>query len=76
MVDALQMAIARRKAVLQGWCTTPTGEFQYTSLSFGKCLEDEELVPSMGWVGTTQVGKAYAAVEAAVRGSRRRVWKE
>jgi putative transposase len=26
-------------------------EVQYTSLSFGKRLEDEGFLPSMGWVG-------------------------
>jgi putative transposase len=50
VVDALQMAIARRKPAL-GLVHRSDRGAQYTSLSFGKRLEDEEFVPSMGRVG-------------------------
>jgi putative transposase len=50
VVDALQMAIARRKPA-PGLVHHSDRGAQYTSLSFGKRLEDEELVPSMGRVG-------------------------
>jgi putative transposase len=53
VVDALQMAIARRKPS-PGLVHHSDRGVQYTSLSFGKRLEDEGLVPSMG-----QVGSAY-----------------
>ncbi len=50
VVDALQMAIARRKPA-PGLVHHSDRGVQYTSLSFGKRLEDEELLPSMGRVG-------------------------
>lgn len=53
VVDALQMAIARRKPE-PGLVHHSDRGVQYTSLFFGKQLEDEGLVPSMG-----QVGSAY-----------------
>jgi len=53
VVDALQMAIARRKPS-PGLVHHSDRGVQYTSLSFGKRLEDEGLVPSMG-----QMGSAY-----------------
>jgi putative transposase len=49
--DALRMAIARRKPA-PGLVHHSDRGVQYTSLSFGKKLEDEGLVPSMGRVGT------------------------
>ena len=52
VVDALQMAIARRKKPAPGLVHHPDRGVQYTSLSFGKRLEDEGLVPSMGPVGS------------------------
>jgi putative transposase len=51
VVDALQMAIARRKPAPGLVHHSDTG-VQYTSLSFGKRLEDEGFVPSMGRVGS------------------------
>jgi transposase InsO family protein len=51
VVDALQMAIARRKPA-PGLVHHSDRGVQYTSLSFGKRLEDEELLPSMGRVGS------------------------
>jgi len=51
VVDALQMAIARRKPA-PGLVHHSDRVVQCTSLSFGKRLEDEGLVPSMGWVGS------------------------
>jgi putative transposase len=51
VVDALQMAIARRKPS-PGLVHHSDRGVQYTSLSFGKRLEDEGLVPSMGRVGS------------------------
>ena len=51
VVNALQMAIARRKPA-PGLVHHSDRGVQYTSLSFGKRLEDEGLVPSMGQVGT------------------------
>ena len=53
VVDALQMAIARRKPA-PGLVHHSDRGVQYTSLSLGKRLEDEGLIPSMG-----QVGSAY-----------------
>jgi len=52
VVDALQMAIARRKPAPPGLVHHSDRGVQYTSLSFGERLEDEELVPSMGRVGS------------------------
>ena len=52
VVDALQMAIARRKPS-PGLVHHSDGGVQYTSLSFGKRLEDEGLLPSMGRVGSS-----------------------
>lgn len=51
VVDALQMAIARRKPA-PGVVHHSDRGVQYTSLSFGKRLEDEGLLPSMGRVGS------------------------
>jgi putative transposase len=51
VVDALQMAIARRKPSPRLVHHSDRG-VQYTSLSFGKRLEDEGLLPSMGRVGS------------------------
>ena len=51
VVDALQMAIARRKPA-PGLVHHSDRGVQYTSLSFGKRLEDEGLVPSMGRAGS------------------------
>jgi putative transposase len=50
VVDALQMAIARRKPAAPGLVHHSDRGIQYTSLSFGKRLEDEGAVPSMGRV--------------------------
>ena len=47
VIDALQMAIARRKPA-PGLVHHSDRGVQYTSLSFGKKLGDESLVPSMG----------------------------
>jgi putative transposase len=51
VVDALQMAIARRKPS-PGLVHHSDRGVQYTSLAFGKRLEDEGLLPSMGRVGS------------------------
>jgi putative transposase len=51
VVDALQMAIARRKPA-PGLVHHSDRGAQYTSLSFGKRLEDKGLVPSMGRSGS------------------------
>jgi putative transposase len=51
VVEALQMAIARRKPA-PGLVHHSDRGVQYTSLSFGKRLEDEGLVPSMGRLGS------------------------
>jgi putative transposase len=51
VVDALQMAIARRKPA-PGLVHHSDRGVQYTSLSFGKRLEDEGFVASMGRVGS------------------------
>ena len=51
VVDALQMAIARRKPS-PGLVHHSDRGVPYTSLSFGKRLEDEGLLPSMGRVGS------------------------
>jgi putative transposase len=51
VVEALQMAITRRKPA-PGLVHHSDRGVQYTSLSFGKRLEDEGLVPSMGRVGS------------------------
>jgi putative transposase len=51
VVDALQMAIARRKPA-PGLVHHSDRGVQYTSLSFSKRLEDEGLLPSMGRVGS------------------------
>jgi len=51
VIDALQMAIARRKPT-PGVVHHSDRGVQYTSLSFGKRLEDEGVVPSMGRVGS------------------------
>lgn len=51
VVEALQMAIARRKPA-PGLVHHSDRGVQYTSLSFGKRLEDEGLVPSMGRGGS------------------------
>ncbi len=51
VVDALQMAITRRKPA-PGLVHHSDRGVQYTSLSFGKRLEDEGLLPSMGRAGS------------------------
>jgi putative transposase len=51
VIGALQMAIARRKPS-PGLVHHSDRGVQYTSLSFGKRLEDEGLLPSMGRVGS------------------------
>ena len=51
VVDALQMAIARRKPA-PGLVHHSDRAVQYTSLSLGKKLADEGLVPSMGRLGS------------------------
>jgi putative transposase len=51
VVDALQMAIARRKPA-PGLVHHSDRGVQYTSLSFCKRLEDEGLLPSMSRVGS------------------------
>jgi putative transposase len=51
VVDALQMAIARRKPA-PGLVHHSDRGVQYTSLSFGKRLEDGGLLPSMGRAGS------------------------
>ncbi len=51
VVDALQMAIARRKPA-PGLVHHSDRGVQYTSLSFGKRLEDQGVLPSMGRVGS------------------------
>ena len=51
VVDALQMAIARRKPS-PGLVHHSDQGVQYTSVSFGKRLEDEGLLPSMGRAGS------------------------
>ena len=51
VIDALQMAIARRKPS-PGLVHPSDRGVQYTSLSFGKRLEDEGLLPSMGRAGS------------------------
>jgi putative transposase len=51
VIDALQMAIARRRPS-PGLVHHSDRGVQYTSLSFGKRLEDEGLLPSMGRVGS------------------------
>jgi putative transposase len=51
VVDALQMAIARRKPS-PGLVHHSDRGVQYTSLFFGKRLEDEGFLPSMGRVGS------------------------
>jgi putative transposase len=50
VVDALQMAIARRKPA-PGLVHHSDRGVQYTSLSFSERLKDEGLLPSMGRVG-------------------------
>ncbi len=52
VVDALQMVIARRKPTTPGLVRHSDRGVQYTSLSFAKRLEEEDLVPSMGRVGS------------------------
>jgi len=51
VIDTLQMAIARRKPA-PGLVHHSYRRVQYTSLSFGKRLEDGGLVPSMGQAGS------------------------
>jgi putative transposase len=51
VVDALQMAIARRKPS-PGLVHHSDRGVQYTSLTFSKRLKDEGLLPSMGRVGS------------------------
>jgi putative transposase len=52
VVDALQMAIARRMRA-PGLVHHSDRGVQYTSLSFGKRLEGKGLLPSMGRAGST-----------------------
>jgi putative transposase len=52
VVDALRMAITRRKPAPGLLVHHSDRGVQYTSLSFGKRLDDEGLVPSMGRVGS------------------------
>jgi putative transposase len=51
VIDALQMAIWRRKPQA-GLIHHSDQGVQYTSLSFGKQLEEADIVPSMGSVGS------------------------
>jgi len=51
VADALAMAISRRKPA-PGLVHHSDRGVQYTSLSFGKRLEEQSLVPSMGRVGS------------------------
>ncbi len=51
VVDALQMALWRRKPAA-GLVHHSDQGVQYTSLSFGKRLEETGIVPSMGSVGS------------------------
>src|SRR4051812_41166194 len=51
VLDALQMAIWRRKPQA-GLIHHSDQEVQYTSLPFGKQLEEADIVPSMGSVGS------------------------
>jgi putative transposase len=51
VIDALRMTIARRKPA-PGLVHHSDRGVQYTSLSFGKKLKEEGLVPSMGRVGS------------------------
>jgi putative transposase len=51
VVDALQMAICRRKPA-PGLIHHSDQGVQYTALSFGKRLEEVGIVPSMGRVGS------------------------
>ena len=51
VVDALQMALWRRKPAA-GLIHHSDQGVQYTSLSFGKRLEEAKIVPSMGRVGS------------------------
>ena len=51
VVDALQMAIARRKPP-PGLVHHSERGVQYTSLSFSKRLEEEGFIPSMGRAGS------------------------
>jgi transposase InsO family protein len=52
VIDALQMAITRRKPAPGLVVHHSDRGVQYTSLSFGKRLEDEGFLPSMGRVGS------------------------
>jgi putative transposase len=51
VVDALRMAVRRRKPA-PGLIHHSDQGVQYTSLSFGKRLEEAGIVPSMGRVGS------------------------
>jgi putative transposase len=51
VVDALEMALWRRKPAA-GLVHHPDRGVQYTSLSFGKRLEEAGIVPSMGRAGS------------------------
>jgi putative transposase len=51
VVDALHVTIARRKPA-PGLVHHSDSVVRYSFLSFGKRLEVEGLVPSMGWVGS------------------------
>jgi putative transposase len=52
VVDALQMAKFARRKPAPGLVRHSDRGIHYTSLSFGKKLKDERIVPSMGRVGT------------------------
>jgi putative transposase len=52
VVDALEMAIWRRRKPAKGLIHHSDQGVQYTSLSFGKRLEEAGIVPSMGSVGS------------------------
>jgi len=52
VIEAPQMAIARRRSA-PGLVHHSDRGVHYTSLSLSKRLEEEGLIPSMGWVCTT-----------------------
>ena len=66
VIDALQMAIARRKPA-PGLVHHSDKGVQYTSLSFGKRLEEEGLLPSMGQVGTAYDNALAESFVAALK---------
>jgi transposase InsO family protein len=66
VIDALQMAIARRKPASGARAPLRQG-VQYTSLSFGKRLEDEGLLPSMGRVGSAYDNALAESFDATLK---------